>query len=143
MSLRLLRKFAPRIARTTLGLFVVVWMNMAAQPCLMALEADSANQAAVMTADAHGDEHCPHCPPGEMPDSSSEDLCSFVGAYDYDARTPGSDTKLKTQPAGASAFDWAVVLAAPSGLARLPLAAAVDEPHHHPPPFLDFCRFIE
>lgn len=116
---------------------------MAAQPCLMALEADSANDVAAMTADAHGNEHCPHCPPEEMPNSSGDDLCSFVDAYDYDARTPGSDSKLKTQSADAMTVDWAVVLAAPSGLARLSLAAAADEPHHHPPPFLDFCRFIE
>ncbi len=143
MSLRLLRKFSPSIARTTLGLFVAVWMNMAAQPCLMALESDGSNDQAAMTADAHGDEHCPHCPPEEMPDSSGDDLCSFVGAYDYDARTPNSDSKLKIQSPGAMAVDWAALVAAPARPARLPRAAEPDDPHHHPPPFLNFCRFIE
>jgi len=143
MILRLLRQFAPRIARTTLGLFVVVWMNMAAQPCLMALESESANDAAAMTADAHGDEHCPHCPPEEIPDSPSNDQCSFVSGYDYDARTPNSDTFLKIQPPVAVASDWTSVFADAASVPRLPRADAAGEPHHHPPPFLDFCRFIE
>ncbi len=78
-------------ARRVLGMFVVVWLNLALQPCAMAL----------------GDEHdCPQCPPAqsrEMPSQGSHEShdkaregaacnadasqCSFSARYNYDGRT--------------------------------------------------------
>ena len=85
-------------ARRALGLFVAVWLNLALQPCAMALESIQDND-------------CPHCPPAqthahdgmhdgmsesmghEMPCASAAADCSFSEDLNHDAR--GDQLKLK------------------------------------------------
>ena len=85
-------------ARRALGLFVAVWLNLALQPCAMALESMQDND-------------CPHCPPAqthahdgmhdrmhesmghEMPCASATADCSFSEDLNHDAR--GDQLKLK------------------------------------------------
>ena len=81
-------------ARRALGLFVAVWLNLALQPCAMALESMQDND-------------CPHCPPAqthehggthesmghEMPCATAAADCSFSEDLNHDAR--GDQLKLK------------------------------------------------
>ena len=85
-------------ARRALGVFVAVWLNLALQPCAMALESIQDND-------------CPHCPPAqthahdgmhdgmsesmghEMPCASAAADCSFSEDLNHDAR--GDQLKLK------------------------------------------------
>ena len=75
-------------ARRALGLFVAVWLNLALQPCAMALEAVQDND-------------CPHCPPAQthehegMHESMSHEMlcasaaadCSFSEDLNHDGRS--------------------------------------------------------
>lgn len=88
--------------RRVLGMFVVVWLNLALQPCAMALGETS-------------DHKCDHCPPAISQESRSTDKheshhdghdmpacdvatadCMFLDDYDYDGRTV--QLKLKDAP---------------------------------------------
>jgi hypothetical protein len=78
-------------ARSVLGLFVVVWLNLALQPCAMAMGGDD-------------DHDCPHCPPGHTQEHDGHDMasieavghdmpcatvaadCSVLDDYNYDGR---------------------------------------------------------
>ncbi len=77
------RRHRQNIARSSAGLFAVVWLGMAAQPCVMALEA--------LSEGGHGSQ-CPHCPDVEHPCHDAGDTpsrqCGFVASYDFDGRTP-------------------------------------------------------
>jgi len=75
-------------ARRALGLFVAVWLNLALQPCAMALESMQ-------------DKDCAHCPPAqlhehsgmhesmdhEMPCADAATDCSFSEDLNYDGRS--------------------------------------------------------
>jgi hypothetical protein len=80
-------------ARRTLGMFVVVWLNLVLQPCAMALGGEI-------------DHDCPHCPPSherqhdshnmasnEMPCATGAADCDVLDEFDYDGRL--SQLKLK------------------------------------------------
>jgi hypothetical protein len=81
-------------ARRGLGLFVAVWLNLALQPCAMALESIQDND-------------CVHCPPAqthehggmhesmgdEMPCADAATDCSFSEDLNHDGR--GGQLKLK------------------------------------------------
>ena len=79
--------------RRTLGLFVVVWLNMALQPCSMAFGGED-------------DHDCLHCPPthseagsshsgheadqsnpGKAPCEPDASQCAFLDDFKYDGRT--------------------------------------------------------
>jgi len=76
-------------ARTVLGLFVAMWLNLVLQPCAMAF-ADAPHQ------------DCPKCPPGhersmeamhgqetvlkDMPCASGVADCGIFGEFNYDGR---------------------------------------------------------
>jgi hypothetical protein len=86
-------------ARSALGVFAVLWLNLVLQPCAMAFG---------------GDGECPSCPPemdhsgmshhGDARDSSSVDVpcattsfdCALVDDYSHDGR--GGQLKLKDVP---------------------------------------------
>jgi hypothetical protein len=86
-----------------MGFFAVVWLNLALQPCAVALE---------------GDEECPRCPPemdhsgmshhGDSHDSANSEApcaasgfdCTLVDDYNHDR---GGCAKLKNAPDNASA----------------------------------------
>ena len=77
-----------------LSVFVVAWLNLAAQPCLMAMElAPEPEPATAHSAHAsHSDGHdCGHCPGAVNHDyqacaSSSASTCGVTPDYNYDAR---------------------------------------------------------
>lgn len=83
--------------RGALGLFVVVWLNLALQPCAMAFAADE-------------DHDCPHCPPAQthehdgmhvgtqhdMPCADSVADCATADDWNHDGR--GGQSKLKDTP---------------------------------------------
>ena len=84
-------------ARRALGLFVAVWLNLALQPCAMALESMQDND-------------CPNCPPAqahehdgmhagmghEMPCASAAADCSFSEDLNYDGRSDQPKLKMRT-----------------------------------------------
>ena len=92
-------------ARRALGLFVAVWLNLALQPCAMALESMQNND-------------CAHCPPAqmhehgsmhqsmgnEMPCADAATDCSFSEDLNHDGR--GGQLKLKD-----AQFDTPVAIA--------------------------------
>jgi len=105
-----LRKRKNRGARAALGGFVVVWLSMMLQPCLMGMELSS-------------DHDCPHCPPqtAEHPCDTARDSisekCSFVDGYDYDGRL--------------SSFKHSDISdQLPAIVSRLPLSALASPPKH-------------
>jgi len=85
------------LGRRILGLFVAVWLNLALQPCAMAVEADA-------------DHDCPHCPPAEthehgamhggmdpdMPCADAAADCAFADDWNHDGRS--GQFKLKDAP---------------------------------------------
>lgn len=133
-----------------LGLFVVLWLNMALQPCAMAFS----------------DEHqhdCPQCPPAhsrEIPPQGSHEShdkalegapcnagasqCAFSDDYNYDGRT--AQIKVKDAPSD-------VPVAIAPAVVGLSLADTVsaslgpDDPSHRPgvPPSLNilYCVYLD
>ncbi len=86
------------LGRFILSVFVVAWLNLAVQPCLMAMElapepatahsAHSAQSAHSSHADSHD---CGHCPGAVNHDyqacaSSAASTCGVTPDYNYDAR---------------------------------------------------------
>ncbi len=69
-----------RTAISTLAMFVVVWLNMALQPCLMA--------ASPILPDGHEHGDCPHCPSMAALQADSDGSCSFIDDFDFDGRDP-------------------------------------------------------
>lgn len=102
--------------RSALGLFAVVWLNLALQPCAMAFEAED-------------DPNCPHCPPVEMqghhdmhagmdaetPCADGMSDCGLDGDFSHDAR--GGQSKLK---AGESGTPLAIVATEIAALVQPP-----------------------
>ena len=82
------------LGRFILSVFVVAWLNLAAQPCLMAMElAPEPEPATAHSAHAsHADGHdCGHCPGAVNHDyqacaSSAASTCGVTPDYNYDAR---------------------------------------------------------
>lgn len=67
-------------AGTALGAFMLVWLSMMLQPCLMAQ-------------DMAPDHDCPHCPTQSLEQPchvDEEPACTYIDGYDYDGRTPHS-----------------------------------------------------
>ena len=77
-----IRRRSRPVGRLILSAFMVVWLNMALQPCLMA--------ATPLT--GHADPDCPHCPePASHCDEDSAARCSWIDAYDFDGRQSAAD----------------------------------------------------
>lgn len=65
-----IRRRSDRLARISAGLFVLVWLSLAAAPCVMAMT--------MGTAPKHD---CPHCPPTPCHESAPE-TCDDPGSLD-------------------------------------------------------------
>ena len=77
-----IRRRSRPLGRLIISVFLVVWLNMALQPCLMA--------AAPLT--GHADHDCPHCPePASHCDEGSKARCTWVDGYDFDGRHSAAD----------------------------------------------------
>ena len=66
MLLHRLRRNAPRLARLSAGLFVVLWATLVATPCVMAMQAEPPAMAG---------HDCPHCPPKPCHDQAGPPDC--------------------------------------------------------------------
>lgn len=133
-SLAILRQQQTPWARRVLGMFVVVWLNLALQPCAMAMGGDD-------------DHDCPHCPPAhtqqhdghemspdamtdhDMPCASGVADCTATVAINVDGRT--GHLKLKDVPTDQP--DAIVPFAAPIADAAPNLIGFFDPPEAHPP----------
>ena len=69
------QKRAKSWAHKASGLVLVAWLNLALQPCVMAMEVDT-------------DQDCPHCPTelSHDQDQNQGTVCSYVASYNYDSR---------------------------------------------------------
>jgi len=83
------------LGRFILSVFVVAWLNLAVQPCLMAMELapePATAHSAQSAHSSHSDRHdCGHCPGAVNHDyqacaSSAASTCGTTPDYNYDAR---------------------------------------------------------
>jgi len=107
----------PPWARHALTLLAVLWLNVAVQPCAMAMVPDSGvgDQVVVGTdgpdSGAPVAHHCPHCPPAQLravPDrSETTDPSSpaMNGHQGHGASIPGSDSADEALSASTSCLD--------------------------------------
>ena len=134
-----------RFARALLPLFGLVWLQLAAMPCIGAHQAASgAVEAAVVghAGDHHGvadHEHCPYCPPSG---GATAGHCDDGGQCAY-PHEPGVDARFASMAVlpTSAATPLAGLLEAPCNL----IGAQVD--HRDPLPrrslSVSYCRFIE
>lgn len=75
--------------RGILGVILVAWLNLALQPCAMALEAEQ-------------DHDCPHCPPAQSHRNDGHDMATYdtpcaTNASDCDVLDDWANNERKTQ----------------------------------------------
>lgn len=138
--------------RFVLGLFVVASLNLAAQPCLMAMEAPSgpvieSAHAAHSEHSSHVLEHdCDHCPLALSDDAACVSIvaadCSSVTDYNFDGRNGTS--KLKEIPIFVAIADIAMPFEFAKQTTSLPSAdcAALNYPNE-PSLNIRFCVFLK
>lgn len=137
-----------RFARALLPLFGLVWLQLAAMPCIGAhqVAAEGAVEAVVVghAGDHHGvadHEHCPYCPPSggaaEAGHCDDGGQCAYPHEPGVDARFASMAMLLPTS----AVTPLAGLLEAPCSLA----AAQADRPDPRPQRSLSisYCRFIE
>lgn len=139
--------------RFLLGVFVVAWLNLAVQPCLMAMElapepAVASGQLAHADHASHSSDHnCDHCPPASSDHanacaSAAAADCGSIPDYNYDSRNGLS--KLKDIPAYvaitelAIAFEFTIPTSSPP-------PAECAAPHYpiEPPLNIRLCVFLK
>jgi hypothetical protein len=136
-----------RFSRALLPLFGLVWLQLAAMPCIGAhqVAAEGAAAAAVVghVADHPGAadrEHCPYCPPAG--DAAQAGHCDDGGQCTY-PHEPGVDARAASMAVlpTSAVTPLAGLLEAPCSLA----AAQADRPDPRPQRSLSisYCRFIE
>ena len=139
--------------RFLLGVFVVAWLNLTVQPCLMATES-SPEQAAASTQSAHADhashstDHaCDQCPPalGDHATacvSADASDCSAISVVNYDGRD--GPAKPKDVPTYMAIADFAI----PSEFtipveSPPPFDCAVSLYPSEPPLSIQYCVFLK
>ena len=136
-----------------LGVFVLAWLNLAAQPCLMAMEAtpdaivDSVHAVHADHATHAPDHDCDHCPPAlsdhaKSCASAAASDCSSIPEYNYDGRN--GQSKIKDLPT----FVAIAVLAMPGEFLvptkSPPLLDCATLVHPNEPPLrIRFCVFLK
>lgn len=114
--------------RCALGLLVFAWLNVAAQPCLMAMEtAPATSQAsepaahsghAGHMADATAASDCGHCPPGvdhqkALCETGSASDCEIFPGYNVDGRQFKPQLKDVSPPLAMSTIERTLDYSAP------------------------------
>ncbi len=117
--------------RCVLGLLVLAWLNIAAQPCLMAMErapetslaSDHALHSghAEHIADATAATDCDHCPPGVdhqkvLCEAGSAADCEIFGGYEVDGRQFKPQPKDLSPPLALSTIESTLDFSAPARL---------------------------
>jgi hypothetical protein len=146
LGLQWMRHRQRRLARALLPLFGLVWLQLAAVPCIGAHQAaaEVASSTALDHMDSHHDagtdhDHCPYCPPAGQ---ASDDGSCDDGAQCAYPHEPGVDAR-------------AVLAVLPTPMAT-PLASLLEAPRSEfsvladrPDPIprcslaVSYCRFIE
>ena len=137
--------------RFLLGVFLLAWLNLTVQPCLMAMEVspesivDSAHAAHMNHASRSPGHDCDHCPTAlsdhaKSCTSATSSGCSSIP--DFDGRTGLS--KIKNIPTFVAIVDLAI----PGDLdftasTPPPLDCAVSKYRHEPTLNLLFCVFLK
>ena len=120
-----------RTAISTLAMFVVVWLNMALQPCLMA--------ASPILPDAHEHSDCPHCPEMAMLAADGDGACSFIDDFDFDGRDPKTPDASLVAPMPVS--QWTMPTAPRTTIIPAPLPTVLVR--DGPPLHLRHCVFLK
>ena len=135
-----------RLSRALLPLFGLVWLQLAAMPCIGAHQAASgAVEAAVVghAGDHHGvadHEHCPYCPPSG--DAASAGHCDDGGQCAY-PHEPGVDARFASMAVlpTSAATPLAGLLEAPCSLTGVQVDRRDPLPRRSLS--VSYCRFIE
>jgi len=128
-----------RLARALLPLFGLVWLQLAAIPCVGAHHA-AADSPAHLTADDATHAHCPYCPPSGG--AAAAEHCDDGGQCAY-PHEPGVDARFASMallPTSA-ATPLAGLLDAPCSLAGM--HADRQDPLPRRSLSISYCRFIE
>ena len=139
--------------RFLLSVFVVAWLNLAVQPCVMAMEL-APEPAAVTEQSAHAghsnhssDHDCDHCPPASGGHaitcaSAAASDCSSISDLNYDKRN--GTPKLNDIPTYVAIAELATPfeITIPTSSPPLPGCAPLDYPSE-PPPSIRFCVFLK
>lgn len=139
--------------RFLLALFVVAWVNLAVQPCLMAMESVPesvvvSGQSAHTEHASHSPDHnCDHCPPASSDHakvcaSAAASDCGSIPDYNYDGRNGLS--KLEDIPAYVAIAEIAVPVEFTIPTSS-PLPANCAAPNYpiEPPLNVRFCVFLK
>jgi hypothetical protein len=136
-----------RFARALLPLFGLIWLQLAAMPCIGAHQAAAAGAAEVAVVGHAGDhhgaedhEHCPYCPPAG--DAAAAGHCDDGGQCTY-PHEPGVDARFASM-----SFLPTSAVTPHAGQLEVPYsltAAQADRPDPRPHRSLSisYCRFIE
>ncbi len=93
-------------ARHVLGLFAVVWLNMALQPCALAFGDDNDDgclycpPALAENASAHGADDADDPDPGGSPCEIDVSQCALLDSFNYDGRAVKIKDTLSDVPVG-------------------------------------------
>jgi len=140
------------LARAVLALFCLTWLQVAASPCVMALDAarGEALQAAAVGDGQQGaampagmvmaaGEHCVYCPPQNPPaDGATHAACAFPHDPRVDSRV-GLAAALMAPPPS----QVLVVPADPVARGTARVATIAPAPMSHTPISVSFCRFLK
>lgn len=135
-----------RFARALLPLFGLLWLQLAAMPCIGAHLAAVEGAAEAFVVDLGSDhhvpehDHCPYCPPGDG--AGAVEHCDEGGQCTY-PHEPGVDARFASLAAlpTSMAVTLEDLLEVPCGLAGV--RADRPDPLPHRPLSVSYCRFIE
>lgn len=149
-SLHWFRRQQRTVARFVLAAFCLTWLQLAAMPCVMAIDAPAGAPVAAAQSEAPPmgvmpegmvmapGEHCMYCPPPDVPVDHSAQTCAFPHDPQVDSRAAFASVLLAPPPVAVllvphasvqAAVDFQTVAAAP------PLAGTAIA--------VSFCRFLK
>lgn len=109
-ALHWFRRKQRALSRVVLAAFCLTWLQFAATPCVMALDAESGMAAMAAVDSAPPDapmpdgmvmapgEHCPYCPPAQPEQGIDQAVCSFPHDPRVDSRVGFAATLLAPPP---------------------------------------------
>jgi hypothetical protein len=140
VSLHWFRRKQRTFARFALAAFCLAWLQIAAMPCLMAIETASAEPMPAGMVMGPG-EHCIYCPPDSSPTGmagAAQDVCAFPQDPQVDSRIAFASAAL--------APPLMVVLFLPERRALVETESdrsATPAPLPRTPFAVSFCRFLK
>jgi hypothetical protein len=140
VSLHWFRRKQRAIARFALAAFCLTWLQVAALPCVMAMDQAEGDQMPADMVMAPG-EHCIYCPPeasGADTPGTAQDLCAFPHDPQVDLRMAFAAAVLAPPPVAV------LLLAEDRSFASAELERGdAASPLPHIPVAVSFCRFLK